>query len=72
MTKQTQGSPGLGLHSLPVTLHVSLLEIDISVGDLARVARVRVRTRGGLRHGQGGLDARHDGRRKKKKCGEFG
>lgn len=46
---------------------MSLLEIDIAVGDLARVARIRMRTRGRLRHGQGGLDARHNGRRKEKK-----
>lgn len=50
-------SPELKSHSLPVTLHVSLLKIDIAVGDLTRVARVRMRTRG-LPRG-GGLDARH-------------
>lgn len=46
---------------------MSLLEIDIAVGDLTGVARIRMRTRGRLRHGQGGLNARHDGRRKEKK-----
>lgn len=45
---------------------MSLLEVDIAVGNLARVARIRVRTRSRLRHGQGGRDARHDGRRKEK------
>lgn len=66
------GSVTLGSHLLPVALHVSLLQIDIAVGDMARVARIRMRTRGRLRHGQGGLDARHDGRRKEKEeCGEF-
>lgn len=61
MLKQP-ASPESGSHSLPVTLHVSLLEIDIAIGDLARVARVWVRTRGRLPCG-GGLDARHGEKR---------
>lgn len=51
-------SPEPGPHSLPVTLHVSLLKIDIAIGDLTRVARVRMRTRSRLPRG-GGLGTRH-------------
>jgi hypothetical protein len=54
-------SPELDSHSLPVTLHVSFLKVDVAISDLTRVARVGVRTRGRLRRGDGGLNARHDG-----------
>lgn len=53
---------GLASHLLPVALHMSLLQVNVAVCDLARVACVWVR-RSGARSSTRGGNTGHDGKR---------